>query len=335
MNFTHFKGLAAGLTLIVTAAVPAVAETVLKVSTPLPIAHTFQKTMEAWAQEVKERSGGDLILEIYPAGQLGPMNRQFEVVQSGVADVALIISSQTPGRFPMTDLSAQPFTSPSGEKTMEAAAKRLTTLAPQYLAGEYPGTKILWMATTPPLKLLYKKDKPIKSLADFSGLRVRYAGETPQKVLTILGASPMAVPAPEVADSMSKGIVDGALFPFEAAKAFDIAPVTKYALELGFSTNSFTVLMNQNAYHSLTDSQRKVINETTGVDAAMAYGRLLDEGEVESRKYLIEKGVQMGVLSEDQLAAVLGALNGIAQQEIERLEGMGLPAQEFYSAYTK
>lgn len=327
--------IAASMFLLAAGTMPVFAQTILKVSSPLPPVHSFQKMMEAWAKELKEKSGGELILEIYPANQLGPMNRQFDVAKSGVADIALVISSQSPGRFPMTDLSAQPFTHPSSDESMESASRRLSELAPEYLADEYRGTKILWVVVTPPLKLVYNASKPIETIEGFKGLRVRYAGETPQQILSILNASPMPVPAPETADSLSKGIIDGAMFPYEAIKAFDIGPSAKYALELGFSSNSFTLVMNQSSFDRLTESQRKLIEETTGPAAGENYGKILDAAEEAGRAYLLDSKVEIGNLPVDEIARLKEVLAPISKTAIEKADAAGKPAQEFYSAYIK
>lgn len=335
MTKLNFAGIAGGLALLMASVLPGAAETVLKVSSPLPPVHTFQKMMEGWAKDLKEKSGGELVLEIYPAGQLGPMNRQFDLAKTGVADIALVISSQTPGRFPMTDLAGQPFTHPSGDESMAKASRRLTELAPQYLAEEYPGAKILWMAVTPPLKLVYNASTPVEKVDQIRGLRVRYAGETPQQILSLLGASPMPVPAPETADSLSKGIIDGAMFPYEAIKAFDIGPMVNHALELGFSSNSFTLVMNQASLDKLTETQRKLIEETTGPAAGETYGKMLDAAEEEGRAYLLDKEVAVGNLPDAEVSRLRDVLSPIAKNAIEKAKISGKPGQAFYDAYVK
>src|SRR5690606_29885840 len=113
----------------------ALAET-LKVSVFLPPNHTFNRMLTSWGEELKEKSGGELTVEIFPAGQLGPPPRQFDLVRGGGADIAVVLHGATPGRFPMSELAGLPLTTPSAGNASKIASRRLTELAPEYLAGE-------------------------------------------------------------------------------------------------------------------------------------------------------------------------------------------------------
>ena len=46
-----------------------------------------------WGETLKEKSGGELNVEIFPSGQLGPPPRQFDLVLNGVADIAVVLHS--------------------------------------------------------------------------------------------------------------------------------------------------------------------------------------------------------------------------------------------------
>ena len=70
----------------------------LRVSHFMPPNHTFQKELLRWADELDKASSGRLKLRIYPASQLGPVQRQFDLVRSGVADIAVSLHGATPGR---------------------------------------------------------------------------------------------------------------------------------------------------------------------------------------------------------------------------------------------
>src|SRR5690606_34842624 len=147
----------------------------LRVSSFLPPNHTFQKMLELWSAELAEKTDGALSLEIFPAGQLGPPPRQFELVAEGAVDIAIILHGSTPGRFSMTEVASLPLSYPSAGQESAITSRRLTELAPEFLAGEHPKTKILWMAVTPALKLHTKGTSP-ENVDNFSGLRLRYAG---------------------------------------------------------------------------------------------------------------------------------------------------------------
>lgn len=304
----------------------------LKVSTFVPPNHAFNQMLTSWGEELSQRTDGELTLEIFPSGQLGPAPRQFDLVASGAADISLVLHAATPGRFPVTELVAMPFTTPDVGDDSAAMSRRLTEIAPEYLADEHDGMKILWMAVTPALKVHLSETDP-STLDAFQGLRIRYAGATWQQIFEILGASPVPVPPAGTADALSKGVVDGASFPFEATKSFDLAPMLQYSLEPGIASATFAVIMSQASYDNLSPDMQALIDETTGPDRAADFGALWDTGEAEARQYLVDAGVNIVSLPEAEMATLQTMLDPIRANAIETVSGMGLPAQAFLDAY--
>jgi len=309
---------------------PALAET-LKVTTFLPPMHTFVKAINAWGEELSEKSGGELELEVFPAAQLGPPPRQFDLVRSGGADIAIFLHALTPGRFPMTELAGLPLTYPSAGQASAVTSRRLTELAPEYLAAEHPGTRILWMAVTPPLKINLTDADP-SDLSNLKGLRIRYAGSTWQKIIEALGASPVPVPPAESADAMGKGVVDGATFPFEATMAFDLGPVTKYSAEPGLASATFAVVISEEAYNRLSPELQALIDETTGPDRAEWFGAMWDASEAHGREYMEKAGVNIVQLSDEQIVDLQETFKGIVD---EATAAAGDKAPAFVEAYVK
>ncbi len=310
--------------------VPATAET-LRVTTFLPPVHTFVNAIKAWGKEINEKSGGELDVEVYPASQLGPPPRQFDIVTSGGADIAIFLHTLTPGRFPLTELAGLPLTHPSAGDNSAVTSRRLTELAPEYLAAEHPGTRILWMAVTSPLKISLAKTDP-SDLNNLRGLRIRYAGSTWQQIIEALGASPVPVPPAEAGDAMAKGVVDGVTFPFEANKAFDHGPVTEYTLEPGLASATFAVVMSEATYQRLTPEQQAIIDETTGPDRAEWFGKQWDEGEAEGRQYMVDAGVKIVTLDQAGIDGLKGTFKAIVDQGVANA---GEKAPAFFEAYTR
>ena len=220
------------------------AETItLKLSHFVPPQHAFHKWVVGWTQKIEQESGGRLKFEIYPNGQLvGPPNRQFDAARNGITDIAFCLHGVTPGRYPMTELANLPFTWPSSGANLPEMAKRMTELAPKYLAAEHTGLHILFMSMANPV-VIYSR-VPIKTLDDFKGKKIRYASITNKFLLDALGAVPMLIPPPELQDAIAKGIADGAGFPHEAGLAYDLASVAKYAIEPPLASATFAFVMN-------------------------------------------------------------------------------------------
>lgn len=313
----------------------AAAQTVeLKVSHYLPPNHTFQKELLRWGEDLAAQSGGRLKLNIFPASQLGPANRQFDLARSGVADIAVGLHGVTPGRYPLTELVSLPYVRPLAGGNSAITSQRLSELAGEHLAREHQGLKILWMAVTNPL-MFHTANRQIKTVADFKGLRIRYAGEQFAQIIPALGAVPLPVPPAETQDGLAKGIIDGATFPYEATKSFDLGTVVKYSLEPGVSTATFAVVMNPAKFDSLSDDLKAIIENTTGPARAAKFGAAFDESEKLGREYMLAKNVQITALEGEALASVKALLAPIVEKTVAALESQGKPARKFLEAYTR
>jgi TRAP-type C4-dicarboxylate transport system substrate-binding protein len=329
---TLLKAVTASAALLLTNGLVLAQTIELKVSHYLPPNHTFQKELERWGQELTQKSSGRLKLNIFPASQLGPVNRQFDMARSGVVDIAVGLHGATPGRYPITELVSLPYIHPASGDNSAVTSKRLSELAPKYLAEEHNGLKILWMAVTNPL-LFHTANKKIVTAADFKGLRIRYAGEQFAQIIPALGAVPLPVPPAETQDGLAKGIIDGATFPYEATESFDLGTVVKYSLEPGVSTATFAVVMNPAKFQTLPDDLKKIIDDTTGPVRAEAFGRAFDENEKHGRQYMLDKKVEITKLNADELARIQKLLATIVDKATTQLEAQGKPAKAFLEAY--
>ncbi|MDH4249344.1 MAG: TRAP transporter substrate-binding protein [Deltaproteobacteria bacterium] len=306
----------------------------LKVSTFLPPNHTFVTAMKQWDELLQKESKGQLKLTLYPAGQLAPPPRQFDLAKSGAADIVISLHGLTPGRFPMADLAGLPLTHPKAGSRSAISSRRLTELAPEFLGGENEGVRVLWMAVTPPL-MFHTSKKAIRKLEDFRGLRIRYAGKVFGELITALGASPLAVQPGETADAMSKGIIDGATFPYEATKSFGLGNIAKYTLEPGVASATFGVVMNLARYESLPKDLKALVDRTTGPDAAENFGKMWDSEENVGKQYLIEKGVEITTMPDSEIAGMRNHFKPIIDSALAALEKEGKPGRKFFEAYTK
>ena len=205
---------------------------------------------------------------------------------------------------------------------------------PPFLGAEHQGLKVLWMAVTNPL-MFHTSSKPVRTLADFKGLRIRYAGEQFAQIIPALGAVPLPVPPAETQDGLAKGIIDGATFPYEATQSFDLGTVVKYSLEPGVSTATFAVVMNPAKFAALPDDLKALIDATTGPARAAQFGAAFDDGERAGREYMLAKKVEIATLPPAELAAVKAALAPIVDRAMKALDGQGKPARAFLEAYTR
>ena len=302
----------------------------LKATHFLPPNHSFHKELLRWSEELQKKSNGRLVIKVFPSSQMGPTPRQFDLVRTGVADIGVGLTGATPGRFPMTEVSNLPFAITDSA----TASRRMTELAPKYLGKEFEGVKLLQLTITSPLKFHMVKTK-LNTLSDFKGQRIRYAGELFAESVKAFGGAPVAVAPGETVDAMSKGTVDGCLFPFEGAQSFQIATVAKYSFEPGVNAASFFWVMNPAAYDKLPADLKVLIDQTTGTATAERIGKELDAAEDEGRAYMKSKGAEVATFAPAMQDQMKAAVKSIIDDHIGKLEAKGQPGRAFYEALTK
>lgn len=125
--------------------------------------------MAPLAKQVEQATGGALKVRIYPAGELGKgPSQQYKRVLDHVADITFGIQGYTATQFPRTMIAALPGAAP----TSVEATRRLWAVLDSQLAAEYQKVKVLGLWTND-LAVLVTKDKPIRTLADLKGMKVR------------------------------------------------------------------------------------------------------------------------------------------------------------------
>jgi TRAP-type C4-dicarboxylate transport system substrate-binding protein len=306
----------------------------LKLSHFVPPNHTYHKWAVAWAEQLSQQSGGRLKVTIYPNGQLvGPPNRQFDAARNAITDIAFTLHGVTPGRYGMTELGNLPFAWPSAGSGSLPTSQRLTELAPTYLEKEHQGLHILFMAVANPV--VFNCKSPIKTLADFKGVKIRYAGVQNKYLIDALGAVPLLIPPSDSQDALAKGIVECAMFPFEASVSYDLGAVAKYATVPGVATATFAMVMNPAKYDSLPADLKALIDKTTGPAGAESFGKAWQDAETHGRDQVVSQGVQILTLSDTDLQAMKKMMTPHVEAAIEALEKDGRPARKFFEAYTK
>jgi TRAP-type transport system periplasmic protein len=306
----------------------------LKLSHFVPPNHAFHKWATAWTEQLGKDSGGRLKFQIYPNGQLvGPPNRQFDAARNAVVDISFTLHGVTPGRYAMTELANLPFSWPTAGSGSATTSRRMSDLAPTYLEKEHQGLRVLYMAVANPV--VFNCKSAIRTLDQFKGVKIRYAGVQNKYLIDALGAVPLLVPPPESQDALAKGIVECALFPFEASVAYDLGAVAKHATVPGVSTATFAMVMNPAKYDSLPADLKALIDKSTGPAAAESFGKAWEVAEKHGRDQVVGQGVQLHSLSDGDVQAMKKMMAPHIETALAALEKDGKPARKFFSEYTK
>jgi TRAP-type C4-dicarboxylate transport system substrate-binding protein len=297
----------------------------LKLSHYAPsVHHQHAVTFVAWANELEERSGGRLRLDIYPAEQLGKMSQQYNLVRRGDVDIAFFMHGTPAGRFPLMELTHLPLLFRSGEQ----ASQVLMSLVPEYLAAEHKGVKILYLFGHSP-GVIHTRSRPVHRPEDLQGLRIRHPSSVIGETLRAWGASPAGMPPGEMAENLDKGVIDGLVIPYDGVLGFRLAPYLRYSTEVFSYVNSFGVIMNPQSYEELPADLQALIDDTTGMQAAREVGARWDAMETPGKQYMIDNDIEIIELSDQQRALFAAAGQSIIDERLATTEAQGLPARAF------
>ncbi|MBT9382880.1 TRAP transporter substrate-binding protein [Pseudooceanicola sp. CBS1P-1] len=211
-------------------------------------------TFEPFAEMVKEKSGGDVTVRLYNGGELGPGPvEQYSRALDGVADLSVSLAGYTANTFPLTLVAELP-----GVLNEETGTQTLWDHI-DMLKGEYRRVQLvsLWSSAK---NYIFSKDKPVRTLDDVKGMKIRVPSRNTGLMVEAWGATPVSMPVSEIYNSLQTGVIDAAMIDGTGVNAFKLGEVSKY-LTIGIdSTNSpFFILMNRDAFKSLSDKDQKAV----------------------------------------------------------------------------
>lgn len=285
-----------------------------------------EQIFNAWKKSVEEDSNGQISVSIYPGQTLGKAASGYDNAINGVADISWTVQGYTAGRFPLSQIMELPGLFETGAVGSCAFQKLFNSGA---LDDEYKETKVLYVHTHSPGHL-HTRDKVVTSLDDLKGLRIRRPTTLIGDLLEGLGAQPVGMPAPEIYQSVQRGVIDGYMLPWETIQSFQTFDVTKQHLEFGFYSLAFVTTMNKEAYDGLPDNLKAVIDKNSGMQWAVNAGRGYDEADKKALVKIRQKGGQVNTLEDSEREAWLSVANEVSRQYIASLDEKGLPGTETY-----
>lgn len=294
-----------------------------------PTAMASVRVIQPWCDKIAAESAGKMKCQVFPAMSMGGTPPQLvDQVRDGVADLVITLPGYTAGRFPVMEVFELPFMTNSAE----AGARAAWDFHHKYAPKEFPGTKLLaiWIHDE---GYVHTRDKPIKTLADFKGLKMRAPTRQTNKLLTALGATPVGMPLPAIPDAVSKGTIDGFLLPWEVIPSVKLQEMVKYHSETDPSrpalySSVFIFGMNQAKYDSLSPELKKVIDNNSGVNLTQQIGRVWDESQAPGRKSAVDRNNTFYMIPAAELDNWIKVSAQLNDDWVADMEKRGLPGKQ-------
>ncbi|MDU9394708.1 TRAP transporter substrate-binding protein DctP [Pseudomonas sp. zfem002] len=283
----------------------------------LKFTHRFSSKHYAWThgggvftQAVESASAGRVKFETYPAAQLG--KDYFSLLRSGLADIAVFIPAYESDKLPMSTVVELPNMYSNicqGARTLASMVSDSGSIG----RSEYSrhGLHVLFVTLMPPYTFMTSK-QPTTSLETMAGLKIRGSGAAMTKTVQALDAVPVQISASEVYEALSRGTVDGAVYPYNALTPYALEDQLKYSVD-GVSLGGTAVVyaISSKKWNALPAEVKTIMNQAAqATQASMC--QWLDEENVRIRQQIVrDSGHIVTQLPAEDLARLTQAMQQV------------------------
>ncbi|OPY92447.1 MAG: 2,3-diketo-L-gulonate-binding periplasmic protein YiaO precursor [Syntrophaceae bacterium PtaU1.Bin231] len=288
-----------------------------------PTNRQVANVVKPWCKMVEDDSKGRIKFKVFPGGVLHGANDGFKAAgAANITDFTHAYPSYVPGNFHLNHGTGLPFLYPNAY----VGSLVCEELYNKYLKKEYEGMGVYLMSYQVTANYqIVTKSKPVRTLEDLKGLKIRSAGGMANDFLAAVGAIPVALPAVEAYTALQTGLLDGVL-----TNAIDIISnrlheITKYVTISDASTVPVATCMNKKTYNALPKDLRLLVyNSNRKYPQMMA--KEYEEGVLDDVK---KTGMTVINLSEQEKARWVAAAKKVEDKFIADNEAKGYPAKEF------
>jgi TRAP-type C4-dicarboxylate transport system substrate-binding protein len=304
----------------------------LKVHHFLPADSPFQtQFLVPWTQKLEKESGGRLRFQFFPAMQGGGTPAQlYDQARDGGADIVWTAAAYTPDRFPAFQVFELPFLA----RTSQGSSRALWEYVQANDLGrkEFGDVRLLAVHQHSASQF-HMVSKPIGSLADLSGARLRTPTRAASAFLAAAGATPTEMPITQVPELLSKGALDGVVTSWVAVPTLKLDALVKYHSTIvdgspWLFSITFVLAMNPATYRGLPDDLKQVIRANSGAEPSAWVGKVYDDSTATVRKLAAERGAAINTLSVEEFARWHKPAQRVVDAWIADLDKRGLNGKE-------
>lgn len=298
----------------------------LKFANYFPVVHKNTAFGQEFADEIKKRTGGRVEISYYPGGTLLTAPKMAAGVSTMIADIGMAHCGYSRGRFPVMEIMELPIGSPSAYISTHVANDFYDKFKPK----EWNDYYSLMFSTSPPA-VLQMLNKPVKTLEELKGMKIRGTGRVGDLVKA-LGATPMPIEMVDLYESLRRGVIDGNLGPIEQLKGFKIGELIKYSTtcwRIG-SSYTFYVVMNKNKWNALPADIKKIFQDTAN-EYKEKWAVQWNEIEIEGVQFSKSQGGQFLPLSDAEAAKWVKAAQPVIADYKKDLVSKGYSEKEIDS----
>lgn len=286
------------------------------------------KGLLGWAEEIKQGTGGRVVIEFYNPNTLCPEGDIYESVKTGLVSIGSHNVTRNRGKFPLARVMDLPFLYSSAESGA-VSNWRLYENFPE-LQKEFGETHILtfWSSA---VDQLHSAKKPMASLAELKGAQIGAMSGSYIDLLGALGASAVQLSPNDLYLALQRGQVDGVVCPFAYMRSTKVYEAAKHSYVANMKSNGFYLAMNKDIWNSLPADIQQVFTGLSGEGLARRLGQITDQGVLDDLEFMKAEGQQITPLTPEERALWAERVQVVVQDWLKECQSKG-PASAILEA---
>ena len=273
----------------------------LRYATGFPEAVYMNEPAKWFAQEVEKRSGGKIKIRMFFGGTLGKSNEILDLVAKGAVDMGSIVQGYFTSNLPFAAMTnSLPMTFFDGEAVMRTAIRLEATNPDQIAEYEANNVKPLIHRYLPNYKLICTK--PIRTVKDLEGTKIRTFGNYMPKMFAALKATPVNVLPVEMYEALKRGSMDCSYLTYPFFMVFKLYEVAPYVIDVKFGgINAYWLAVNKRKFDGMPQEVQDLLVQVgkEATEWGVAHTKEVDAASLEELK--AQDGVQIVKFEEQQL----------------------------------
>jgi TRAP-type transport system periplasmic protein len=301
----------------------------LRFSYWIPPKHQLVPSTQVWGESLAKATNGSVKVTIFPSNQLGKGPDHYDMAKDGIADFVLVNPGYTPGRFPVIAAGEMLFLTSGSINGSPGFDEWYRKYAPKEMKEVY--TCIVFTHEPGTFHSVRKK---IEVPDDLKGLKIRTGNATSSRLVSMLGGSSVAVEITEARETLSRGIADAIMAPWEVLTLFRMTDVTKFHMENPLYVSMFTWNLNRRTYDSMSPTQKKALDEHCTTAWAKRIASEWAQRDFDARKQVSaakDAGRNIYSITPQQVAQWRKAAEPLRKQWAEEVTRAGYNADQVWS----
>ncbi len=295
----------------------------MKAGTTLPVDHPYALALDYIAKRVAERTNGQVVIQVFPGGQLGNESDMIEGCQLGTLDMCVTATAPLASftkAFLVTDLPYLFRDKDHAHRVMdsEIGQEMLKSLENAGIVG-----RAIWEAGMPQVM---NSKRPLVHPKDVRGLNIRVMENAIYMAFfTALGGNPVPMAWSEVFTSIQNGTVDGTTNPVATVYTSGVHTVAKYTSMLNNFYIPAPLIMGKSSYGKLNAEQQAILRDAAS-EATDYMRKIFVETETAQLADMIAKGCEVNEVNQQEwIDAVVNVVypqfipSQISQEQVDRI----------------